>query len=321
MIELLPLEFKPNLKRAIWGGIKICRYKGIPDAGPDVGESWEISALPEHESVVASGPYTGARLTELVERFGAELLGSDVFERYGHRFPLLVKIIDASDNLSVQVHPDDNLALERHDSLGKTEMWYIIRADNDAKIYAGMTGKMTPEEYLRRIDEGTFRDSLAVYDSHPGDVFFLPAGTVHAIGSGNLLAEIQESSDITYRIYDYDRRDSDGNPRELHTSQAVDAIDFSIDSAYRFNCLDSDEADKVIAECEHFTTRRLNLDGETTLSSDGRSFTVVMCLEGSAAVTTPAGEMRLTAGNTILLPAAIPATTLRGEATLLVCRS
>ncbi|MDE6131092.1 MAG: class I mannose-6-phosphate isomerase, partial [Muribaculaceae bacterium] len=196
-MTLAPITFAPYLKEVLWGGTKICKYKNLPSTSDCIGESWEISAVPGHESVVDAGEYKGLTLLQLIERFGEELLGSKVVKKYGLNFPLLVKIIDANQNLSVQVHPDDELAEKRHHSLGKTEMWYIIQADKGAKIYAGLNTAMTPDDYVRRVADGTFADTLAVHDSFPDDVFFLPAGRVHAIGAGNLLAEIQENSDIT----------------------------------------------------------------------------------------------------------------------------
>lgn len=317
MIEKAPIKFIPYLKSVIWGGDKICRYKGIAQTEEKIGESWEISAVPGHESVVADGPYNGMKITELIECFGPELLGTSVFERYDGKFPLLIKIIDAQDNLSVQVHPDDTLAMERHDSLGKTEMWYIIDADDGARIYSGLNRELTPEEYVKMVADNTIEDALAVHDSNAGDVFFLPAGRVHAIGAGNLLAEIQESSDITYRIYDYDRRDAHGNPRELHTELAKDAIDYTFHEEYKSAPADSSVADAVIAECGHFKVDRLLLDGEMALSFDDSSFTVLMCLAGECAI----GEMTLKAGETVLVPAALTEFTLKGKATLLTARS
>ena len=321
MIEKAPIRFVPYLKSVIWGGEKICRYKGIEQTEDKIGESWEISAVPGHESVVSEGSYKGMRITELIECFGPELLGRDVFDRYDGKFPLLVKLIDANDNLSVQVHPDDDLAKERHDSLGKTEMWYIIDADKGAKIYSGLNRELTPDEYVRMVDDNTIEQALAVHDSHPGDVFFLPAGRVHAIGAGNLLAEIQESSDITYRIYDYDRRDAQGNPRELHTEQAKDAIDYTFHEEYKSAPADPSVADAVIAECEHFKVDRLLLDGEMRLSYSEESFTVIMCLEGAASVEFEGGSMPVRGGETILLPAALTCVTLKGHGTLLTARS
>lgn len=318
MIKLAPIKFTPYLKSVIWGGNKICTYKNIEQPGPNIGESWEISAVPGHESVVEGGEYDGLTVTDLISRFGADLLGDRVVERYGLSFPLLIKIIDAADNLSVQVHPDDSLARQRHNSLGKTEMWYIIDADSDARIYAGLSTLMTPDDYVRRVADGTFAETLAVHSSAPGDVFFLPAGRVHAIGAGNLLAEIQESSDVTYRIYDYDRRDAAGNPRELHTGLAKDAIDYTVYPEYKSPRPADGCDDCEIVSCSHFTTRRIALDGEMTAGITPGSFAVIMCISGHAIVTCPEGELTLRQGHTALIPAAVGSVGLSGNATLLI---
>lgn len=318
MIEKAPIVFTPYLKTVIWGGNKICEYKGIPQTEPNIGESWEISGVPGHESVVAEGPYKGMNLTELIDRFGEELLGKKVVSRYGNKFPLLIKLIDAADNLSVQVHPDDALAAKRHNSLGKTEMWYIIATDENAKIFAGLNTKMTPEDYVERVAKGTFAETLATHSSKPGDVFFLPAGRVHAIGAGNLLAEIQESSDITYRIYDYDRRDAAGNPRELHTELAKDAIDYNVYAEYKNPPIPDGVDDCEIVSCSHFTTRRLVIDGMKELNLNPESFTVLMCLDGSVNLRYPNGEMSITKGHSALIPAALSQVTLDGKATVLI---
>lgn len=321
MIEQAPIKFIPYLKSVIWGGNKICKYKNIPQPEPNIGESWEISAVPGHESVVLEGSYKGMTLPELIDSFGAELLGEKVMQRYNGKFPLLIKLIDAADNLSVQVHPDDNLAMQRHNSLGKTEMWYIIQADKDANIYAGLNTAMTPEDYVKRVADGTFAETLAVHDSHADDVFFLPAGRVHAIGAGNLLAEIQESSDITYRIYDYDRRDASGNPRELHTEDAKDAIDYTVHSEYKNPPVSSSIVDCEIVKCDHFTTNRILLEGKLTLELDKSSFSVLMCLEGQAMLKNSNREMTIAAGHTILIPAALTTVSLIGNAKLLISHS
>lgn len=321
MIEKAPLVFTPYLKSVIWGGNKICEYKGIAQPEPNIGESWEISAVPGHESVVAEGAYKGKTITELIDSFGAGLLGEKVMAKYGAKFPLLIKLIDAADNLSVQVHPDDALAMKRHGSLGKTEMWYIIGTDKDAKIYAGLNVAMTPDDYVKRVADGTFAETLAVHSSAPGDVFFLPAGRVHAIGAGNLFAEIQESSDITYRIYDYDRRDSAGNARELHTELAKDAIDYTVYDNYKNKPAPADVANAEIVHCDHFTTDRILLDGKISLNFDGQSFTVVMCIDGEATIGYPGGELLLKAGHTALLPAVLTDITLTGKSTILLSRS
>lgn len=321
MIEKAPISFRPYLKTVIWGGNKICDYKGIPQEEPNIGESWEISEVPGHESVVADGTYERLSLTDLIERFGAELLGTEVARRYEGKFPLLIKFIDASDNLSVQVHPDDALAQKRHGSLGKTEMWYIIGADEGAKIYAGLNRRVTPDEYVRLVENDEFQTVLAIHDAAPGDVFFLPAGRVHAIGAGNLLAEIQESSDITYRIYDYGRRDAAGNTRELHTQQAKDAIDYNVYDDYKAAPADTGVKDCEIASCSHFSTRRLIIDGSMELCLDATSFTVLICVSGSADIEIEGRRRKIAAGQTVLLPAVVGDVTLTGEATILLTRS
>lgn len=316
MIEKSPLTFVPYLKSVIWGGNKICAFKGIPQPEPNIGESWEISAIPGHESVVAEGSYRGLTITDLIGRFGDALLGERVMRRYDGKFPLLIKLIDAADNLSVQVHPDDVLAKARHNSLGKTEMWYIIQSDRDARIYSGLTEEISPCEYVARVADDTFADLLAVHDSHPGDVFFLPAGRVHAIGAGNLLAEIQESSDITYRIYDYNRTDAEGRPRMLHTMQAKDAIDFTV-TDYTTPSPPPDAADFTVVSCRHFVTRRILLDGEMDIPLASGSFTVLVCTEGECRLTYPAGEVSLRAGHSVLLPAAMEEISAKGNAVML----
>ncbi|MDE6018050.1 MAG: class I mannose-6-phosphate isomerase [Muribaculaceae bacterium] len=321
MIKKEPIRFAPYLKSVIWGGEKICRYKGISQTEPNIGESWEISEVQGHESIVSEGSYKGMLITELIEKFGSELVGKNVMTRYGGKFPLLVKLIDAKDNLSVQVHPDDALAMARHGSRGKSEMWYIIEAENNAKIYSGLNRQMTPEEYVKRVLDNTIEETLAIHDSHPGDVYFLPAGRVHSIGAGNLLAEIQESSDITYRIYDYARRDADGNTRELHTDLAKDAIDYTYYKDYRSATPDHAKDDVKIAECDHFTVYRLMIDGEKQFAYDDSSFTVLMCLEGEVKIKYDNGDMTLNRGETVLLPAVMNSFALDGQATLLAARS
>lgn len=318
MIAKIPLRFHPYLKTVIWGGDKICSYKGIPQPEPSIGESWEVAAVPGHESVVADGPYEGTSLTELIDIFGKSLLGENVYERYNGKFPLLIKLIDANDDLSVQVHPDDTLAMKRHGSLGKSEMWYIIRPQKGAKIYAGFNTRLTPDDYEKRVEEGTFAETLAVHDSHPGDVFYLPAGRVHAIGAGNLLAEIQESSDITYRIYDYNRRDKEGNLRELHTAQAKDAIDYTLYDEYKTLPSETEKECNTLVRCEHFTTYKISVKGDHNLLLDMDSFAVLMCVEGKATLQYPSGNREIKQGETLLLPANLDRLKIQGEAVLLL---
>lgn len=321
MIEKAPIVFIPSLKSVIWGGNRICSYKGIPCTDATIGESWEISAIPGRDSVVESGTYAGRQLSELARTFGAELLGTSVVRVYGDRFPLIVKFIDAAHNLSVQVHPDDALAMQRHNSPGKTEMWYVIDSAEDSKVYVGLNREMTPAEYLKHVEEGTVESILAAHDSHPGDVFYLPAGRVHTIGPGNLVAEIQEASDITYRIYDYNRRDASGRPRELHTDLATDAIDFKSYDNYKLPPVPDTLTDARLLQCPHFSVNRVLLDGELALNFDRSSFTVVMCVSGSATLNYPGGSIELSAGHTVLCPAVLDSFTLTGKGVLLYSRA
>ena len=320
-----PLHFTPYLKSVIWGGESIAPFKGIVTDQKAIGESWEISAVPGKVSIVDRGAFKGKSLTELIEEFGADLVGTGVYARYGKNFPLLIKIIDAKDNLSVQVHPDDELAAKRHNCPGKTEMWHIIDTAPDAKIYVGLKEKITPDEYERRVADNTIMDVIDSYDSAPGDTFFLPAGRIHAIGAGNLLAEIQETSDITYRIYDYDRRDADGNPRELHTGQARDAIDYTVYPNYKNEPAPAGVADVDLVNCSHFDVRRILLDGtaDVSMRHTRRSFMIVMCLDGEATLKYGAdgGEVKITRGETLLFPAVIGDLTATGTGILLQVES
>lgn len=317
MVLERPLKFRPYLKTVIWGGDRICQYKGIPQPQPNIGESWEISQLPGYESIVADGEFKGWDITQLIETFREKLLGKKVYEKYSGKFPLLIKFIDATDNLSVQVHPDDRLASLRHGLRGKTEMWYVIDAKPDAKIFSGLKMAITPLEYEKRVAENNFMETLAVHEAHPGDIFFLPPGRVHAIGAGTFLAEIQESSDITYRIYDYGRKDKDGKPRELHTQLAKEAIDFKVYPDYKSSPADPNVADLEIVSCEHFKTRRIFIDGEKNIDFDNSSFSVFICIEGDFKIIDSIGETSLKRGETILVPACIPSLRFVGKGTLL----
>lgn len=309
-----PLHFAPYFKSVIWGGDKIAAYKGIAEARHDIGESWEISAVPGHVSVVDRGPLAGMSLTELVSRYGAGLLGEDVVRKCGMNFPLLFKIIEARDRISLQVHPGDTLAAKRHGSTGKTELWHIIDTAPDARIYIGLKEKITPEEYERRVADHTIMDVIDSYNSKPGDTFFIPAGRIHAIGAGNLLAEIQQSNDITYRIYDYDRRDSDGKPRQLHIAEARDAIDYTVHAAYR-----TIPQGDILADCEYFDVRRIELSAnEKPLAHERDSFTVVMCLHGHSLLHYADGkQISLDEGDTLLFPATLRNITAGGTGELL----
>ena len=302
---LYPLTFKPILKSVIWGGSQICPFKGITPTEEGVGESWELSHVDDNFSVVAEGELANKSLDELIKEYGKELVGGKVMERFGSRFPLLIKFIDARDNLSIQVHPDDELAKVRHNSFGKTEMWYVIKADKGASLYSGFSQQIDKEEYVKRVENNTIMDVLKKYDVSEGDVFFLPAGRVHAIGAGCFIAEIQQTSNITYRIYDYNRKDKNGNTRELHTELAKDAINYTLYPDYRTHYKAHTNATVNLADCKYFTTNLIELD--TVMVRDFEeldSFVVYICMEGSATLRDSNGyEIRIHQGQTALIPA------------------
>lgn len=316
-MKALPVTFTPYFKKVVWGGEKICKYKKIPTPFPNIGESWEISNLPGYETVVAAGPYKGWTISQLIKEFGKAFLGEKVEKKYNDTFPLLIKIIDAKENLSVQVHPDDKLAKMRHNSLGKTEMWYILQSDPGSKIFAGLKNKLSPEIFQEKV-EGDFINSLSCYDSKSGDVFFLPSGQVHAIGSGNLLIEIQESSDITYRIYDYNRLDSNGKKRELHIALAKEAIDFETP----FTCKLPDESGgkREIVKCPHFSISKFELRGAETLQLDSLSFEILICLEGDADLMYKEGKSKISKAQTVLFPACMEEVKIKGKGIFLKCK-
>lgn len=315
---LAPFKFVPYLKPVLWGGEKIARFKNIEVDEDNIGESWELSGVPGHESVVSEGVDKGKNLTQLVQQYKEALVGKPVYEKYGDTFPLLIKIIDAKKDLSVQVHPDDELAKKRHNSLGKTEMWYIIDTEPNAKIYAGLSKSITPDDYVRLVKEKKIMDVVAEHDSAPGDLFFLPAGRIHAIGAGNLLAEIQETSDVTYRVYDFDRRDADGKPRQLHTEEAKDAIDYTVYPEYKSSYDREARGVVELVKCSHFDVKKVVVDDRQDLPIDVDSFTVIMCIEGECEVLTDAEvNTRLVRGETLLVPACTDSITVVGKAVLL----
>ena len=299
-------KFKPILKSTIWGGEKIVPYKQIASDQKQVGESWELSGVKGNESVVAEGPEAGTTLPQLIARHGAALLGKANFERFGEEFPLLIKFIDAQQDLSIQVHPNDELAEQRHHSKGKTEMWYVVDTAEGAHLRSGFSKQVTPEEYAASVEDNTITDILADYAIRPGDVFFLPAGRVHAIGAGSFIAEIQQTSDITYRIYDFNRRDANGNTRELHTELAKEAIDYTVLPDYRTHYTPAQNCGVELVSCPYFTQAR------TIDLSSLDSFLVVICMGGHATLSTDGGDpMPVHQGETVLVPAS--ARTLRIE--------
>lgn len=302
---LYPFTFKPILKSVIWGGADICSFKGITPVQEGIGESWEISHVEGNVSVVENGALAGKSLDELIRTYGAELMGKKVIDRFGSVFPLLIKFIDACDNLSIQVHPDDELARKRHNSFGKTEMWYVVKASDDASLYSGFSQQIDADEYVKRVENNTIMEVLQRYDVKPGDVFFLPAGRVHAIGAGCFVAEIQQTSNITYRIYDYDRRDANGNGRELHTELAKDAIDYTLYPDYRTHYTQKENEPVELVTCPYFTTNLLEYDQPVKRDhADKDSFVIYICMEGSALIKDNNGqEIKVHQGQTVLIPA------------------
>ena len=281
-------------------------YKGIENNAKNVGESWELSAVQGNESVVANGEFTGRNIVELIKEYKTDLLGEKVYAESGDTFPILVKFIDARDDLSIQVHPDDELAAVRHSgSKGKTEMWYVVKADEGAHLMSGISQQITPDEYVRRIEDNTITEVLCDYNVSAGDVFFLPAGRVHSIGKGCFIAEIQQTSDLTYRIYDFGRLGLDGKPRELHVEQSKDAVDYSVLDDYKTSY--TPELNKAVSlvECNYFKTHLLDLTETVEVPVKvNDSFMIVICLEGVGTLTDSNGySLNLKQGETVLVPA------------------
>lgn len=298
-------KFKPILKSMLWGGERIIPYKGIESGKTSVGESWEISGVKDNESVVAEGPDAGMKLPELIARDKGALVGQSNYERFGKEFPLLIKFIDARQDLSIQVHPNDKLAWERHQSKGKTEMWYVVDAEPGSRLRSGFAKQVTPDEYEQSIADNTITDLLQEYDIQAGDVFFLPAGRIHSIGAGAFIAEIQQTSNITYRIYDFNRCDDNGNPRELHTELSKAAIDYTVLPDYRTRYDAKENAPALLASCRYFTTHLMKLTRPFEMKVDELdSFVILICTKGNGTVTDDCGNsMTVKQGESILVPA------------------
>ena len=311
-----PLKFKALLKQTIWGGDKIIPFKHLDDHLENVGESWEISGVPGNETVVADGEYAGKKLNELVIEQKDKLVGKANYERFGDEFPLLIKFIDARQDLSIQVHPNDEIAKKQGKERGKTEMWYIMDSDKDAKLYSGLKMQITPEQYKAMVEDDTITDALAQYEVKEDDCFFLPAGRIHAIGTGCFLAEIQQTSDVTYRIYDFKRKDKDGNYRQLHTKEAAECINYTVEDDYRTHYEHKKNEGVTLVECPYFTTAVYDLDEPMTLDySELDSFVILIGLKGKGTITDNEGNtVTISAGESILVPATTD--TLKVEGTI-----
>lgn len=299
-----PIRFTPILKEKIWGGNKLKELLNKDSNQENIGESWEISGVKTDISVVENGELKGTSLNDLLSKYKEAILGKKVYEAFGAEFPLLIKFIDAKTELSVQLHPNDEIAKQRHDSFGKTEMWYIMQADDNAEINVGFKKSISKEEYIKHLEAGKITDLLNFEKVKKGDSVFINTGKVHAIGAGVLLAEIQQTSDITYRIYDWDRKDAQGNSRELHTALAIDAIDFERKEDYKLEYDSVENQSSNIARCEYFTTNFLPVRGELEKDySQTDSFVIYMCVSGKAEVEVNGTSEILDQGQTLLLPA------------------
>ena len=299
------IKFEPLLKQTIWGGDKILHFKHLNTRIENVGESWEISGVKDSESIVSEGPWKGLSLNQLVGEMKQDLLGKENYERFGHEFPLLIKFIDARQDLSIQVHPTDEIAQRKGKPHGKTEMWYVMDSAPGAKLFSGLKKQITPEQYEQMVEDDTICDALAQYEVKEGDVFFLPAGRIHSIGSGCFLAEIQQTSDVTYRIYDYKRRDKDGNYRQLHTKEAAECINFKVENDYRTHYVERQNQGVTLVQCPYFSTAVYDLDEPMTLDySELDSFVVLIVVKGEGKITDNEGnKVSVKAGDTLLVPA------------------
>lgn len=310
-----PLKFLPLLKSTLWGGDKLIPFKRLTVSQANVGESWEISGVPGNESVVADGEFKGQTLNQVVATQKERLVGLDNYRRFGDQFPLLVKFIDARDQLSIQVHPSEEMAHKRGLLHGKTEMWYAMDCDPDAKLRSGLSKPITPEQYKRMVEDGTITDAIAEYDVKEGDCFFLPAGRVHSIGVGCFLAEIQQTSDVTYRIYDFHRKDAQGHERELHTEQAAECIDYTVEPDYRTHYTPQVNRGVSLVRCPYFSVAVYDLDEPMTLDySQLDSFVILVCVKGEAVITDAEGhEVSMRMGESLLYPATTQTLRVEGK--------
>ncbi|WP_208012698.1 type I phosphomannose isomerase catalytic subunit [Christiangramia sabulilitoris] len=302
---IYPIKFKPILQEKIWGGNKLREILSKETDKTNIGESWEISGVQGNISVVENGAENGKTLVDLIKEYKGLLMGNKIYSDFGNDFPLLIKFIDAKTDLSVQLHPDDELAEKRHNSFGKTEMWYVMQADKGSKLNIGFKRNVSQEEYLEYLEKGKIVELLNFEEVQKGDSVFINTGKVHAIGGGVLLAEIQQTSDITYRIYDWDRVNENGQGRELHTSLALDAIDFEKKDDYQLNYENNTNSSAEIASCEYFTTNFLPVQGSLTKDySSLDSFVIYMCVDGGAKISIGNYSETIEKGQTLLIPAA-----------------
>lgn len=311
-----PITFEPILKERIWGGTRLSDYLKKSIFSNKTGESWEISTVPNNVSIISNGIYKGKNLNQLIEQFPEAILGKAVFAQFGKQFPLLFKYLDANKDLSIQLHPNDELAKKRHNSFGKTEMWYVMQADEGARLIIGFKENTTKEEYVKKLNDDQLLSLLNEIPVQKGDVFLLDTGTVHAIGAGILIAEIQQTSDITYRLYDWNRIDEHGNKRELHTDLALEAINFKKVETQKIYVSKLNEFTNLV-DCPFFKTDLITLNGELKVFNNGDSFIVLMCTEGNFDISYTTSIISVSLGQTILIPAALNSFKILGEAVVL----
>lgn len=321
------IKFEPLLKQTLWGGNKIIPFKhldsqlersasgrSLSEGCENIGESWEISGVKDNETIVANGPHKGKSLNQLVRELKGQLVGEENYERFGDEFPLLIKFIDAQKDLSIQVHPTDEIAHRQGKSRGKTEMWYALEPTPGAQLYNGLKQQITPEQYKQMVEDDTITDALARYEVSEGDVFFIPAGRIHAIGAGCFVAEIQQTSDVTYRIYDFKRKDKNGNYRELHTKEAAESIDYTVLPNYRAEYEHVKNEGVQVATCPYFTTAVYDLNEPMTLDySELDSFVILIAVKGEGHLICNGEEMSFQMGDTVLLPATTSEVKVEGE--------
>ena len=307
-------KFEPLLKQTLWGGDKIIPFKHLNTKMEQVGESWEISGVKDNETIVANGPEKGKTLNQLVREQKGKLVGNENYERFGNEFPLLIKFIDARQDLSIQVHPTDEVAHRQGKSRGKTEMWYALDSDTGAQLYNGLKQQITPEQYKAMVENDTITNALARYEVHEGDVFFIPAGRIHAIGAGCFVAEIQQTSDVTYRIYDFKRKDKNGNYRELHTKEAAESIDYTVLPNYRTEYEPTQNEGVQLISCPYFTTAVYDLTEPMMLDySELDSFVILIAVKGEGRLICNGEEMSFQMGDTVLFPATTNEVRVEGD--------
>lgn len=320
MHTLYPLKFTPILKDKIWGGTKLSTLFNKISRSDKLGESWELSGYHDNVSVVINGNLKGQNLNQLIAKYKDKLVGNAVYEKFENTFPLLFKLIDANDDLSIQVHPDDEVAMEKHQGFGKTEMWYVIDSEKDGELIIGFKEDYSKETYLQALNEGKIEELLQRVKVKKGDVFFIPAGLVHAIGKGVVLAEIQQTSDLTYRIYDYHRKDAEGKERELHTDLALDVIDFSATSDPKTVYSSALNELETLVSCEYFTTNIVQFNEQMNrYYGKVDSFIVYMCMKGEFEIVTEDKTVHVTKGETVMIPAEVESVVLEpaGHVTIL----